>query len=145
MRSCRDTAELIASGRLTGMARFMTRLHLLMCRHCRGYAVQIQTIDSVGISARCTGLPYFPKLAIDLPDESLRPKVNTLFIQEMARRGIFCYTSFRPTLAHTEEDIRLTAEAAAESLEVVKLGLEGNLDDLLIAEVKKEPFRRLVR
>ena len=103
-----------------------------------------QTIDSVGISARCIGLPYFPQLAIDLPDESLRPKVNTLFIQEMARRGIFCYTSFRPTLAHTEEDIRLTAEAAAESLEVVKLGLEGNLDDLLISEVKKEPFRRLV-
>ena len=102
-------------------------------------------IDSVGISARCAGLYTNPGITFDLPDESLRPKVNTLFIQEMSRRGVHCSTAFKATLAHTEDDISLTAEAAAESLEVVRSGLEGELDRLLVADVAKEPFRRLVR
>ncbi len=108
-------------------------------------AALTEAIDSVGIAARVTGLHTQPTLEIDLPDESLRPKVNTLFIQEMSRRGVYCPTAFKATLAHTEEDTRVTGEAAAESLRVVMSGLEGNLDDLLDAEVKKEPFRRLVR
>jgi len=60
-------------------------------------------------------------------------KVSTLFIQEMARRGIHCYMSFKATLAHTEEDIALTAAAATEALRVIKSGLDkGALDDLLV-------------
>ena len=102
-------------------------------------------IDSVGISARVTGIHTSPTITFDVPDPALQPKVTTLFIQEMARRGVHCSARFNFTLAHTPEDIRLTAEAAAESLGVVMSGLEGNMDSLLVADVKKEPFRRLVR
>ena len=102
-------------------------------------------IDSVGISARVTGIHTSPAITFDVPDPALAPKVATLFIQEMARRGVHSSTRFNFTLAHTPEDIRLTAEAAAESLGVVMSGLEGNMDSLLEADVKKEPFRRLVR
>ena len=86
-----------------------------------------------------------PTLNIDLPDESLRPKINTLFIQEMARRGVFCPVNFKATLAHTEEDVRQTAEAAKEVFKIIMSALEGNLDALLVVDVRREPFRRLVR
>ncbi len=104
-----------------------------------------EAIDSSGIAAKCTGWHYRAGIKFDLPDESLLPKVNTLFTQEMARRGIHCHTGFNPTLAHTEEDIRRTAEAAEQTFHIIQRGLEGELDELLVADEKKEPFRRLVR
>ena len=102
-------------------------------------------IESVGISARMQGLHTNLAISIDVPDESLRQVVNTLYIQEMARRGVHTTGTFIATLAHTEEDIRLTAEAAAESLEVIRSGLEGDLEGLLIAKTRRDPFRRIVR
>tara|TARA_A100001037_G_scaffold306622_1_gene353384 strand:- start:4009 stop:5343 length:1335 start_codon:yes stop_codon:yes gene_type:complete len=104
-----------------------------------------QVISSVGIPAKSSGFHYRASLSIDLPDESLRPKINTLFIQEMAKNGIYANMGFMPTLSHTEEDINKTAEAIEASLKVVQKALEGDLDNLLVAEIKKEPFRRLVR
>ena len=50
MRSCKETAELIAGDRLCEegwVGRLLVRLHLLMCRHCREYAAQLRTIGSV--------------------------------------------------------------------------------------------------
>ncbi|MFL2764324.1 MAG: aspartate aminotransferase family protein [Dehalococcoidia bacterium] len=104
-----------------------------------------EVISSVGIPAKSSGFHYRASLSIDLPDETLRPKINTLFIQEMASNGVYSNMGFMPTLSHTEEDIKKTAEAIEASLKVVQKALEGDLDKLLIAEVKKEPFRRLVR
>ncbi len=103
-------------------------------------------IAAVGFSGACTGLHTSLSLSLDLPDETLASTVKTLFIQEMARRGVHCAMGFKGTLAHTEEDIRLTAEAVAEALGVIKSGLDaGNVDDLLECDLKKDPFRRLVR
>ena len=102
-------------------------------------------IDSVGISARVTGLHTRPTVSIDVPEKTLGSKVNTLFVQEMALRGIHCHTGFMATLAHTEEDIRITAEAAAEALAVVRAGLEGDVERLLLTRPAEEPVRRLVR
>lgn len=105
-----------------------------------------RAIADAGLSGACTGLFWNPAITLDLPDESLRGKVNTLFIQEMARRGIHCNMSFKATLAHTEADIQATARIATEALAVVKSGLDtGDLDNLLQSDLKKEPFRRLVR
>ena len=102
-------------------------------------------IDDVGISADVPGLFNSPALQLDLPDESLRPKVNTLFIQEMAKRGVHTSGRFMATLAHTDEDIRITAEAARESLQIIRGGLEGGLDELLEAAEKREAIQRIVR
>jgi len=104
-----------------------------------------EAIDSAGISARVTGLNIGLSVEIDVPDESLSPKAKTLFVQEMALRGVHIGGAFKATLAHTEEDIRVTGEAASESLRVVMAGLEGDLDRLLFTEPTREPFRRLVR
>jgi hypothetical protein len=59
----------------------------------------------------------------------------------MARRALHCLTSFKAMLAHGETEIRQTGEAAAEALGVVKRGL----DRYRVVDVKREPFRRLVR
>ena len=105
-----------------------------------------EAVLSADLSGSCKGFPATPNLVLDLPDEALRGKVQTLFIQEMARRGVHCYMGFGPTLAHTEEDVRITAEAVEASLRVIKQGLENDsIDDLLICDLRTEPFRRIVR
>ena len=66
-------------------------------------------------------------------------------LAEMAKRGVFAPASFKATMAHTDEDIAITAEAAADSMRVIMRALEGELDTLLEAEIGREPFRRIVR
>ena len=103
-------------------------------------------IETVGLSGACTGLHANPSVTLELPDDTLTPKVKTLFIQEMSKRGIHCYMGFKGTLAHTDEDIRITGQAVLETLAVIKSGLDaGDVDRLLESDIKKEPFRRLVR
>ena len=102
-------------------------------------------VDSVGISAQVTGIHTAPTLAFDVPDPAMKKPIDTLFIQEMAKRGVFAPTSFKATMAHTDEDIAITAEAAADSMRVIMRALEGELDTLLEAEIGREPFRRMVR
>ena len=105
-----------------------------------------QAIAEAGLAGACTGLYANPAITLDLPAGVDGRQVATLFIQEMARRGVHCYMSFKATLAHTQEDIRQTATAATEALSIIKSGLEqGNLDQLVAADLKQEPFRRLVR
>ena len=109
-----------------------------------------ETIDaalaSAGLPGACEGLSYCPGLSFDLTDPELAPLVSTLFVQEMSRRGIFTATSFRVTMAHTEDDIRQLGEAAVEVFGLIKSGMDrGNLAELLECDLKKDPFRRLVR
>ena len=52
---------------------------------------------------------------------------------------------FMATLAHTDEDIRITAEAARESLQIIRGGLEGGLDELLEGAEKRDAIQRIVR
>ena len=101
-------------------------------------------IDSSGVAASISGWHFRCVVNFDLPDESMRPKVTTLFIQEMARRGVHTFASFMPTLAHTDEDIQRTAEAAEDTFKVINRAVEGELDDLLEVDPKREPFRRFV-
>ncbi len=48
MLCCQEVARQIASDEFqeaNGWQRLWVRLHLLMCRHCRRYAVQLHAID----------------------------------------------------------------------------------------------------
>ena len=50
MSNCKEVARLIASDELAGAAwsnRVLVRLHLVMCRPCRGYAAQLRAIGAV--------------------------------------------------------------------------------------------------
>ena len=104
-----------------------------------------RAISDVGIDARVIGLETAPAISVDAPDADATKKIATLFCQEMARRGIYCHLGFQSTLAHTQEDIDITGEAATEVLGIVKGGLDhGDLDSLIECDASKEPFRRLV-
>lgn len=103
-------------------------------------------LANAGLPGSCIGLHSNPVVSIETPAGVDARKISTLFIQEMARRGIHTYMSFKATLAHTDADISQTASAAREAFGVIKSGLENEtLDALLVADLKKEPFRRLVR
>jgi glutamate-1-semialdehyde 2,1-aminomutase len=103
-------------------------------------------LTDAGLPGACVGLYSNPTVSIETPSGVDPRKISTLFIQEMARRGVHTYMSFKATLAHTAEDIKQTAAAAREAFGVIKRGLENDtLDQLLVADLKKEPFRRLVR
>lgn len=103
-------------------------------------------LADAGLAGSCIGLHSNPVVNIETPSGVDPRKISTLFIQEMARRGVHTYMSFKATLAHTEADIEKTAGAARETFGVIRSGLENDtLDQLLVAELKKEPFRRLVR
>ncbi len=105
-----------------------------------------QALRAVGLPGACGGMFWNPVIQLDLPDESLRAVANTIFIQEMARRGVHCNMSFKATLAHTLEDVERTAQRAAEAFAIIKQGLDsGDLHSLLDSDLKQEPFRRLVR
>jgi hypothetical protein len=64
----------------------------------------------------------------------------------MARHGVHALTSFKATLAHGEDEIARTQSAATAAFHVIRRAFdEGDLDKYLVADPKKEPFRRLVR
>lgn len=138
-----------------GLAASLTTIRELKRRHAEERfraigeglrAALDQAMAAAGLAGAMVGLYSGPSLQLDLPDEALRPKVNTLFIQEMARHGVHCLTAFRATLAHTDDDIAQTAAAAYEAFTVIKRGIDNDaLDTLLVCDVKREPFRRLVR
>ncbi len=49
MPNCKEVVRLIASDELADAVwsnRALVRLHLLMCRHCRGYAAQLRAIGA---------------------------------------------------------------------------------------------------
>ena len=49
MTNCKEVVRLIASDELADVVwanRALVRLHLLMCRHCRGYAAQLRAIGA---------------------------------------------------------------------------------------------------
>ena len=103
-------------------------------------------LAEAGLPGKCAGIWANPYIALDLPPGVDGRQVSTLFVQEMARRGVHTYMSFKATLAHTDADIAQTAAAASAAFKVIKSGLDqDNLDTLLVADVKKEPFRRQVR
>ena len=108
-------------------------------------AVDAAVASSV-LSGACQGFPTTPGLVFDLPEGADAAKVQTLFIQEMAKRGVHGYTGFGPTHATTDEDIAITADAVEGTCRVIKEGLENDsIDDLLTADTRSEPFRRIVR
>ena len=105
-----------------------------------------EAVAASGLSGACQGFPTTPGLVFDLPDPELGLKVQTLFIQEMARRGVHGYTGFGPTHATTDDDIAITAAAVEATCRVIRDGLENDrMDELLVADTRSEPFRRIVR
>ena len=102
-------------------------------------------LDEAGLEGECAGADWHPTLHFRVADPALRQQVLTLYIQEMAKRGIIAPHAFYLNAAHTEEDVARTVAAAQEAFVVIRVALESNrVAERLEAPIVSEPFRRLV-
>ncbi len=71
-------------------------------------------------------------------------KILTLFIQEMAAKGIYTNSVFYPCYSHSSEDIENILSATDEVFTTIKKGIEKkNIDQLLKSPVRNTGFKRL--
>ncbi|HJQ10181.1 MAG TPA: glutamate-1-semialdehyde 2,1-aminomutase [Gemmatimonadaceae bacterium] len=96
----------------------------------------------LGEHAKITGYDCSPIQSFTDANGAPSPALRTLFLQEMVRRGVLI-PYIAPSAAHTDEDIRITIDAAGESFEILTKALEsGTTDGLLIGEPTKPVFRQ---
>jgi glutamate-1-semialdehyde 2,1-aminomutase len=102
-------------------------------------AAQDAGVEEVAV---CRGLPCSPILAFDADTAARAAELRTLFLQETVARGVLI-PYIAPSLAHTDEHVARTAEAAAEAFAVVRRALDGEpIESLLEGPVVKPVFRR---
>jgi len=103
----------------------------------------------IGVKAEITGLPCMTTILFKYGDRSLVNQLNTLYCQELARRGIFAGATgyFVVSFAHKQEEVDKILMASEETLRVVKKAVDqGSVDSYLKAEQSKPLFdKRLVR
>jgi len=138
-----------------GVAASLATLRELERRDAVGHFQRIGTffkeqVDAaaaaVGLDASCEGVAAHPRIRLGAEDAATAAKVNTLFIQENARRGVILATGFMFNCAHGEAEVEQTAAVVRQSFAVIAEGLErGTLDELLAVPPQEDLFRRLVR
>ena len=100
----------------------------------------------VGLDAHCTGIDVHPHLHIATADPKQKSAVNTLYIQEMAKRGCHGYASFYLNAAQGDAELRQTVDAARESFTIIRDAMAcGTVEQRLECLVQQDAFRRLVR
>jgi len=119
--------------------------------HCRALGKRLKSgvekaAGDVGLPVSCVGVDYHPHLQFDVNDDSLKTKLATLYIQEMAKRGCHGYAAFYLNAAQGDAEVQQTMQAATEAFALMAEGLDhGNIDELLECELRQDAFRRLVR
>lgn len=104
-----------------------------------------QIAADVNAPIRCEGLAIHPQLVFDTNDSELQRKLATLYVQEMARRGCHGYPSFYLNAAQGPAEVEQTLAAARETFTIIAESLSsGTVDEQLQADLRDDPFRRLV-
>jgi glutamate-1-semialdehyde 2,1-aminomutase len=105
-----------------------------------------RALADTNLAGTCGGSHAHPGLTFAVEDALTLRKLNTLYIQEMCKRGCLGYTSFYLNAAQTDADVDATLAAARETFALIREGLDtGRLDDLLECELAQDSFRRLVQ
>jgi glutamate-1-semialdehyde 2,1-aminomutase len=94
------------------------------------------------LSAQVTGSPASSMIVFQ-PSGQITPRQqSTLYIQEMARRGIFCGNGFNLCLAHREKELETILAAADETLAVIRKAVDdGDITKYLTAEEQRPLFQ----
>ena len=101
--------------------------------------------ERMGLSVECAGSAAHPTIRFDVEKAEDLKKVQTLFVQENARRGVLLSTGLFLNGSHDEEAVDITGRAVGETFSVISQALAaGRLDDALVSPVQDESFRRLV-
>ncbi len=137
-----------------GIAAALATLRELERRRAPAYFEQLgadfaqrinRAAQAVGLDAGCVGVAAHPGIRFRGLEPSTLSKVNTLFIQENARRGVILPPGFFFNCAHDQEALERTEAAVRESFALIKEGLERDtLDQLLECPPQEDLFRRMV-
>jgi glutamate-1-semialdehyde 2,1-aminomutase len=101
---------------------------------------------ATGLNVQCGGLAVHPSLQFQPDDPAMKPKLATLFIQEMAKRGCHGYASFYLNAAQGGAEVEQTVNAARDTFALIQKGVRmGTIDELLECDLQQDAFRRLVR
>ena len=104
-------------------------------------AVAVET----GAPVQCSGLPVHPTLQFHSSDSAVPPKLATLYIQEMAKRGCHGYPAFYLNAAQGPAELEQTVQAAREVFTILRQAIEQNeIDRRLECDLTQDAFRRLV-
>ena len=103
-------------------------------------------VQKLGIKAELKGLSCMTSIVFDYEDKSFVNGLNTLYCQELAKRGIFAGGYFPVSFAHKEEEIDKILEAVEGALFIMKKAIDqGSVKGYLEAEESKPLFdRRMV-
>ncbi len=103
-------------------------------------------VQKLGIKAELKGLSCMTSIVFDYEDKSFVNGLNTLYCQELVKRGIFAGGYFPVSFAHKKEEIDKIFEAAEGALSVVKKAIgQGSVQGYLEAEESKPLFdKRMV-
>jgi predicted anti-sigma-YlaC factor YlaD len=77
MLTCKEVARLLSTDTAvegTQSDRLRVKLHLLLCKHCRGYAAQLRAVGAAGHGLKddCTGEPE----ALDRLEEAILQQIE---------------------------------------------------------------------
>jgi glutamate-1-semialdehyde 2,1-aminomutase len=105
-----------------------------------------QVAAETGCPVDCGGLAVHPHLHFRTDDAALRPKLATLYVQEMAKRGCHGYASFYLNGAQGSAEVEQTIDAARATFAIIERAVHnGTVDALLECEPQRDAFRRIVR
>lgn len=96
------------------------------------------------IAGICGGVDWHPYIRFEAGHDT--QLINTLFVQEMAKRAVHMGTSFYINAAHGDREIKKTLDAINDTFLIIRNGLDAEvLEQLIETEPQTEAFRRLVR
>jgi glutamate-1-semialdehyde 2,1-aminomutase len=102
-----------------------------------------QLADRLRVAAKAQGIGPSTTILFDGVGSFSPKQLMTLYVQEMARRGIFGGGVFNLCLSHRDKEIELVLGAAEESLAVIAKAMRGgNLQEYLVAHEQREIFTR---
>jgi glutamate-1-semialdehyde 2,1-aminomutase len=139
-----------ATGLAAGLATMKEYLARDVCAAVQGFGQSFmegcrKLIDELGVPARIVGLPSFPALTFQETQPQRLDAIVTLYMQEMAKRGLFGGPGHFFCLQHTEADLQNGLTAIGEALNVVQKALhDGDILKFLECPVRQSGFRRLV-
>lgn len=104
-----------------------------------------QVAKETGAPVYCGGLSVHPYLQFRGAAAEDVPRLSTLYIQEMAKRGCHGYAAFYLNAAQGEPELQQTVAAAKEVFPILKQTLEdGRWSERLECQLRTDAFRRLV-
>jgi glutamate-1-semialdehyde aminotransferase len=139
-----------ATGLAAGKATLMEYIAHDVCGAVRCFGKAFveglyQRIEHCGVPIKVVGPPFSPSLAFDDFDPIRRDQLTTLYMQEIAKRGLYGGPGHFFCFRHTETDLVQGLEILRSVMTVLRKALDdGDILRFLECPVRQASFRRLV-